>query len=135
MNLGRKGDTLFLALLINDPTQDASDSLRLYIDTTNNGGDPDASDRFFQIGRDATLEVWSGDGNNSDGDTWDASYNSSDWTAAIGEPGGNRWVVEMSIDAPAEMAGLADPFGMMAQVLYTGELASWPASGVTTCGG
>lgn len=117
-----------MAFLINDDIADASDSLRLYFDTTRNGGDPDTSDRFFQIGRDGTVDVWAGVGSNSDRRNWNADYDSDKWTAVIGEPGGDQWVVELKLDASAELVGLANPFGLMAQVLYTGDLASWPES-------
>jgi serine/threonine protein kinase len=130
--MGRDASKLYFAFLINDDTNNASDSLRLYFDVTHNGGDPDTADRFFQIGRDQSLEVWSGVGSNSDNMNWNAAYNSTDWSAVIGEPGGNQWVVEAEIDVPAEMSGLANPFGMMVQVLYTGDLASWPDTGVTS---
>ena len=47
---------------------------------------------------------------------------------AVGEPGNGQWVVEMQIDAVAELGALSDPFGLMAQVLYTGDLASYPST-------
>lgn len=129
--LGRNANTLYMIWLINDTSDDASDSLRLYFDTTRNLGDPDTSDRFFQVVRDGTLAVQAGIGSNSDGQLWNAGYSSSNWTAVIGEPVSNQWVVEMSIDIAAEMPGLANPYGKMAQVLYTGQLATWPTGGVS----
>jgi hypothetical protein len=117
--------------LINDETMDASDNLRLYLDTTNNGGDPDTADRFFQIGRDDSYAIWAGIGSGSDGQNWNSNYTSSNWTAVIGEPGSNQWVVEMSV-AAAEISALANPFGLMAQVVYTGELATWPEGAIGT---
>ena len=123
---GRDATHLYLAFLINDNTQEASDSLRLYFDTTGNSGDPDAADRFFQVGRDGTAVIQAGIGSNTDGQNWNANYSSDNWTAEVGEPVTDQWVVEMDIDAAAEMNGLADPFGMMVQVLYTGVLASLP---------
>ncbi|GAB4264983.1 MAG: hypothetical protein Kow0080_04680 [Candidatus Promineifilaceae bacterium] len=130
----RRVGKLYLAFLINDNTTNASDSLRLYFDTTNNGGDPDSSDRFFQIGRGntttgPTIEIWAGRGSNSDAQTWNSDYTSTNWLTAVGEPGGNLWIVEMEIDAAAEMSALTNPFGLMSQVLYTGELATWPEGG------
>ncbi len=125
--VGRDAANFYLAFLINDDTDDATDSLRLYVDTTNNDGDPDTADRFFQIGRDQSLAVWAGTGSNSDGKNWNSDYDSDQWTAVIGEPGSDQWVVEMSI-AAAEFSGLANPFGLMTQVVYTGELATWPES-------
>ncbi|MBK8985726.1 MAG: protein kinase [Chloroflexi bacterium] len=129
--LGRSGSTLYMAWLINDTTNDASDSLRLFFDTTRNLGDPDTSDRFFQIVRSGSLAVQAGIGSNSDGQFWNAGYSSGNWTAVIGETGSNQWVVEMSIDIAAEMAALTNPYGQMVQVLYTGELATWPVDGVS----
>jgi hypothetical protein len=127
----RDAGRLYLAFVINDNTDDAADSLRVYFDTTNNGGDPDSTDRFFQIVRNGTQSVFAGIGTNGDGLEWDNNYSSSNWRAAIGEPGNNQWIVEMEIEASAEMAALSNPFGMMTEVLFTGQLASWPDSGVS----
>jgi eukaryotic-like serine/threonine-protein kinase len=128
----RDATNFYLAFLINDPTQDMTDSLRLYFDTTNNGGDPDTSDRAFQIGRDGSQEISAGIGSNSDGLNWNPNYTSDNWQAAIGETAGQQWVVEMEINVAAEMGALTDPFGMMVQVLYTGELATWPEGAAST---
>ncbi|MFQ5399065.1 MAG: protein kinase [Anaerolineae bacterium] len=121
----RDAAKLYLAVLINDDTNDATDSLRFYFDTTNNGGDPDTADRFLQFARDGTMAIWAGIGNNSDTQTWDSKYTSALWTAVIGEPGNGQWVIEIEIEV-TELSALADPFGLMAQVLYTGDLATWP---------
>lgn len=129
--MGRDAAHLYLVFLINDNTNDASDSLRIYFDTTRNNGDPDTSDRFLQVGRDGSLEDWAGVGSNSDNMNWNNAYNSTGWIAVIGEPGGNQWVVEVDIDLSVEMSALSNPFGMMVQVLYTGELATWPDTGVS----
>ncbi|MCP4415515.1 MAG: protein kinase [Chloroflexi bacterium] len=123
----RDADSLYFAFLINDPTEDDSDSLRLYFDTTGNQGDPDTADRFFFIVRDGTQAVQAGIGSNSDGNIWDTNYSSSNWTAVMGGQAG-QWVIEMQI-ASTEMGSLGNPFGMMAQVLYTGDLATWPEGG------
>ncbi|MEI2709426.1 MAG: hypothetical protein V9E96_10480 [Chitinophagaceae bacterium] len=125
----RDAGRLYMAFLINDAAAEPTDSVRLYIDTTNNGGDGDTADRFFQVARDGTRLLWAGIGSNADGQEWNSNYTSSNWTAAVGEPGNGQWVVEMQIDAVAELGALADPFGLMAQVLYTGDLASYPADG------
>ncbi len=122
----RDATHLYLAFLINDPTSDPSDSLRLYFDTTNNGGDPDTSDRAFQIGRDGSTNISAGIGSNSDGQNWNPGYTSNNWEAAVGETAGDQWVVEVAIHAAVEMGALADVFGLMVQVLYTGEMAVWP---------
>ncbi len=49
----------------------------------------------------------------------------------MGEAGGGQWVVELEINAAAEMAALSNPFGLMNQVLYTGDLAVWPAGALS----
>lgn len=129
----KNADGLYLAFQIGDPTfNELTDSLRVYFDATNNAGDPDSTDRFFQIARDGTTTVQAGMANNTDTLDWDNSYTSSNWSAVVGEPGGSSWVVEMAIDA-AEMPVLMDgnPFGMMAMVLYTGLLESWPVGAIT----
>ena len=126
----RDVDNLYLAFLINDATQDVGDSLRLYFDTTNNGGDPDTADRFFQVGRDGTQEVWAGMGSNTDNQEWDGTYSSGNWTAVLTETN-SQWVVEMQIDG-VEMGALSPiSFGMMVQVLFTGTLATWPEDGAS----
>lgn len=125
----RDRDNLYAAFIITDTTNDITDSLRFHFDTTNNGGDPDSPDRFFQIMRNGVIQVLAGVGTNSDGNNWDSSYTSSNWTAAIGEPGNGRWVIEMQINAAAELGGLTPTFGAMVQVLYTGNLATWPTTG------
>lgn len=122
----RDATHLYMAFLINDQTQDPSDSLRIYFDTTNNGGDPDTSDRAFQIGRDGSLQISAGIGSNSDGNGWNPGYTSDNWNAAVGEGAGQQWVAEVEINAAAEMGALTDLFGMMVQVIYTGEMAVWP---------
>lgn len=127
----RDTTNLYLVFLINDETDDPNDSLRLYFDVTDNGGDPDSADRFFQITRDETLVVQAGRGSNSDGQDWNSSYTSGNWDAQIGASGSNQWVIEMQIDIAAEMPALANPFAIMTNVLYTGELATWPPGAVS----
>lgn len=129
--LVRNGNNLYMAWLLNDTTNNPSDSLKLYFDTTRNLGDPDTSDRFFQVVRDSNLAVQAGIGNNADGLNWNPGYSSANWTAVIGEPGTNQWVVEMQIDVGAEMPALASTYGMMAQVL-SGDLAVWPTDAEST---
>lgn len=127
----RDASRLYFGFLINDAANEASDSVRLYFDTTNNGGDPDTADRFFQVTRDGSRLLWAGVGNNLDGQEWNSNYTSTNWTAAVGEAGSGQWVVEMQIDAVAEMGALSDPFALMAQVLYTGDLATYPSTAAT----
>ena len=123
----------YLAFQIGDVTfNQATDSLRLYFDVTNNSGDPDSTDRFFQIARDNTITIQAGINNNVDGDDWDPNYVSNNWEAVVGEPGGNVWVVEMRIDA-AEMPLLADgnPFKLMSTVLYNVIIYNWPEGSIS----
>lgn len=120
----RDATNIYLAHLINDPTSDVTDSLKVYFDTNGNGGDPDTPDRFFQIVRDGTKTVEAGIGNNSDGLTWNP-FATTDWDAQIGEQPG-QWVVEMSINQPLLLTGLSNPFGLMEQTLFTGSQLTWP---------
>jgi serine/threonine protein kinase len=124
----RDAGHLYFAYLINDAANEPSDAARLYIDTTNNGGDPDTADRFFQVNRDGSTLIWPGIGNNNDGQSWNSNYSSSNWAAEVGEPGSGQWVVEMQIDAVAEMGALSNPFGLMAEVFYTGDTAAYPST-------
>jgi eukaryotic-like serine/threonine-protein kinase len=122
----RDAANLYFAFLINDPTEDLTDALRLYFDTTGNLGDPDTADRFFFVVRDGTQVVQAGIGSNSDGNIWDTNYSSSNWTAVMGGQA-TQWVIEIQVDASAEMDSLGNPFGLMIQVLNTGNaLTTWP---------
>ncbi|HRN67773.1 MAG TPA: protein kinase [Promineifilum sp.] len=124
----RTGTQLYFAYLINDNVKEASDAARLYIDTTNNGLDPDSADRMFQVNRNGDTLVWPGIGSNIDGQGWDATYSSPNWSSAVGEPGSGQWVVEMSINIAAELGTLADPFGLMAEVFYSGDTSAYPSA-------
>ncbi len=121
----KNAGNLYLAYLINDPVNDPTDELRVLFDVLGNQGDPDAVDRFMRVNRDDAKEAWAGIGSNSDFQLWDSTYSSSDWTVAVSDSG-SQWVVEIRIDATAEMPGLADPFGMMSQVQFTSAFATWP---------
>lgn len=127
----RDAGNLYMAFLINDDSNEATDSLRVYFDTTANGGDPDTADRFIQVTRDGSKSMWAGIGSNSDGAEWNSNYTSTNWSAAVGEAGGGQWVVELQINAAAEMAAMSNPFGLMTQVLYTGDLAVWPVGALS----
>lgn len=121
---------LFLGFTINDALFDASDSLRLYFDVLNNGGDPDEPDRFLQLGRDDSRGIQAGIGSNDDGRDWDITYTSPNWVAAA-DPGSNSWTVELQINTDQEMPDLGNPFGLMLQALFTGEgMANWPNTGL-----
>ena len=125
----RDSQTLYMAFVVTGSTANSADSLRVQIDTTRNGGDPDTADRYFQIGRDGTQIIRAGLGTNSDGNLW-GDYSSSDWAVAQAAQG-EVWVVELRVSLAAELAALADPFGLLVQMNYTtgtGELVSWPAN-------
>ena len=124
----RDATHLYFAFLINDAVNEGSDAARLYLDTTNNGNDPDTADRFFQVNRNGDRLIWPGIGSNIDGQGWNSTYSSSNWASAVGEPGTGQWVVEMSIDAVAELGALANPFGLMAEVFYTGDTSAYPST-------
>jgi hypothetical protein len=132
------GDQLYLAYLINDPTENQlTDSIKVYFDANNNAGDPDISDRFFQIARDGTLTARSGTGTNVDNLDWDSDYESDNWQAVVGEPTAGQWIVEIQIDTPNEMPDLLNglPFGMMTIVQYTGSQGIWPEDAVSNDAG
>lgn len=132
----RDSEKLYVAFVIYDNSNDATDSLRLYFDTTGNGGDPDLTDRFFQVGRDGTVAVRAGTGDNSDGDDWDASYTSSNWQGVAGTAGAGTWLVEMEVKQLDEMPALTNPFRFMAQVLFNGEgLVNFPEQADSTDAG
>ena len=122
----KNAGNLYLAFLINDAVVDSSDEVRVMFDVNGNGGDPDAPDRFVRVNRDGTMEVWSGIGSNSDVQAWDSFYSSANWTI-VSSDGGSQWTVELGVNAAAEMPGLTNPFGTMAQVQFTSDLAIWPA--------
>ena len=128
----RDATRLYFAYLINDNVNEFLDAARLYIDTTNNGGDPDTADRFFQVNRNGDRLIWPGNGGNADGLGWDTEFTSSNWTSAVGEAGNGQWAVEIRIDAGAEMGALANPFGLMAEVFYGGDTAFYPSTASST---
>ncbi len=128
-------NNLYLAYVINNngPTS-TTDSLRVYIDTLSNGGDPDSADRFFQVVKDGTQTIRAGIGTNADGQFW-SEYASNNWTAATGDINQNQWVVELQVNVAGELGALVNPYGLLAQVVYTnqpGELLSWPQDASAT---
>jgi hypothetical protein len=128
----RDATRLYFGYLINDAVNEAADSARLYIDTTNSGGDPDSADRFFQVNRNGDRLIWAGMGDSTDSQMWNTGYVSTNWTSAVGEPGSGQWAVEIQIDATAEIGALTNPFALMAEVFYTGDTAAYPSTAVST---
>ncbi|MFN2117117.1 MAG: protein kinase domain-containing protein [Candidatus Promineifilaceae bacterium] len=129
MYLMRDGRNYYLAYLINDPTEDRGDSLRIGFDNDASGYDsdtlsydPDSVDRFFIVNRDGSSEAWAGIGSNTDGRLWDSSATGIDWDHAVGGSI-TQWVVEMQV--PASELNLEQLFGMMSQVQSTSGLATW----------
>jgi hypothetical protein len=105
--------------------------VQVYVDTNHNLGDPDVADRLFEVRRDGTLALYQGLGNNADGLAWETEPLVSDiWTAAVGSPSTNQWVVEMEVDTVIEGIALADPYGMMLEVLYGDEAVVWPEGAI-----
>jgi hypothetical protein len=127
--LMKDGGNYYMAYLINDPTEDRGDSLRIGFDNDASGYDsdtglydPDSVDRFFIVNRDGSSEAWSGIGSNTDGLTWDSSSSNINWDSAVGGTIA-QWVVEIQI--PASEVNLEQLFGMMSQVQSTSGLATW----------
>lgn len=123
------GDRLYLAAIIGDLSPDPeSDTFAVYFDTNDNSGDPDNEDRLFQTARNGTLSMWSGVGDNSDGDGWEPTSDGQSWTAFSSEIGSNSWSVEMAIDLAAEMPQIivGPGFGSLFHIQFTGSEGSWP---------
>lgn len=127
----KDSSTLYFAVEIADTGAENSDSLRIYIDTNKNGGDPDAADRYVRIGYEAGVQqIWRGIGSNEDGDSWDvgATDLNENWQVAI-ERTAAGWTVEIAITIADEVPELGSEFSVMVQMLFTGvELVNWPDS-------
>ncbi len=116
----RDASNLYLAYLISDPSDESNDAASWFVDTTNNQV-IDAADRHFLVFRNGVTQVWAGQDS-----AWDTTYATTNWNSATGEtPGG--WVAEFSINIPAELASLADPFSGMAQAQFTGTQVASPS--------
>lgn len=124
--MGRHEQRVYLAILMNDTTNDLNDAVQIYIDTLGNGGDPDAADRSFMVQRNGTVAVQAGIGSNSDGALWNSAYTSTNWTAVASDLPGVQWVAEVEINQVLELPALANTFGLMFQVAYPVETAVWP---------
>ncbi len=120
---------LFVSAIVEDPFWDlASDFFGVYIDANNNSGDPDSADRYFQVGRDGSLIMWRGVGDNTDGEGWQPSLDIVNWTAYAAGSGVNSWLIEMEIDLASEMPELLSrpDFGMMIEAQLTDGEGKWP---------
>jgi hypothetical protein len=130
----RSDEFLYLGFVINDPTlHQATDSLKIYLDANNSGGDPDSTDRFLQVTRDGTVTVRAGLGTSSDGQEWGNAYVSPAWAVVVDELPADAWAIEAAIDLTEELNPLANGgnYRQMLLVLYGGSQAPWPTEGVT----
>ncbi len=109
------GSRLYFAFEVADETNEATDSVRLYLDLNGNGGDPDTADRQLLIGRDGTIQFSLGSGTNDDGNTWTLGTVAADWQISAVLDDGFIWSVEVSVPVSNPSA----PFGMMGEVLFT----------------
>ncbi len=132
MYLTKDNSNYYVAYLINDPVVDPSDTVRTGFDNDASGYDsdtgvydPDGADRFIIVNRDGSSEIWAGIGSNTDSLTWDSSYSSTNWAAAVGESAA-QWVVEIRVSS-AEV-NLLTTFGMMSQAQSTSDVATWPGA-------
>lgn len=126
----KDSENLYFAITVTNDTPELSDSVRLYLDIANFGGDPDFADRFFQIGNDGSLEVQAGQGTNSDGDGWDNNYPGANWDAQIATASWG-WSIEILIDITDEIPNFGSQFGLMVQAQFSGDQAVWPADSVS----
>jgi hypothetical protein len=116
---------LYYGFSLADSTPSTGDGLRLYLDLNGNLGDPDVQDRLIEISRNGTFLVFRGIGNNNDGAAWEP-FSSDQILVGIGEVAGNGWSAEVSILQDAQVVGVADPFGMMLEVIDGGATLLWP---------
>jgi serine/threonine protein kinase len=131
----RNAEKLYLAAVIGELTPDIdSDSFAIYFDTNDSSGDPDSADRLFYVGRNGTMSLWSGIGDNQDGETWEQLFDGQSWTAYTADVGTNSWSLEMEIDLAAEMPQIlvGPSFGSLILVDFTGSQATWPEGADTT---
>ena len=128
----RDAARLYLAFVTIDNAGSPEATVRVLFDTTNNGDDPDTTDRWFEVTGNGTASVYAGIGTNGDGKNWDTNYTSTNWVAAVGAPVSNESTVEIQIDAAAEMGALSDPFAMMAfaRFIFGDDPATWPETAV-----
>ncbi len=129
--LVKDSQTLYIAVDVLDPTTLPTDSLRIYFDVNNSGGDPDAEDRYLRVGlEDGAQQLWAGIGDSEDGALWDvgATAQNENLTVAVTTTD-SGWVIEASIATDVEMPGLGAEFGMMVQMLFTDSaLVDYPDS-------
>lgn len=131
----RDDNNLYFAFVIEGQTNLVTESVRVLIDTTLDGGDPDISDRQLQVGRDGAGVYRVGDGTNSDGNFWENGIDPV-WEVAVSPLNEATWIVEISASTEGnELSLLTDPFGMAVQVNYDGEILSWPDDAVSNSAG
>jgi hypothetical protein len=129
----RDQTNLYFALVASEISAAPVSQLRLYFDTTGNRGIPDAADRVFVINRDESLAVWAGRGVVApDGSVWDTTYSTDNWEVAFGPEISGAWVIELSIEATAEMGALTNPFGLAVAAVFGLDTTPWPDEAVFT---
>ncbi|HET6445823.1 MAG TPA: protein kinase [candidate division Zixibacteria bacterium] len=121
--------SLYISAIIEDLSWDPeSDTFAVFIDANDISGDPDVEDRRFEVGRNGTMTMWTGVGDNSDGENWAPSGNLRNWTAFFAELPDGSWSVELQIDLASEMPRLllGPSFRTFVQVQHTEDQSSWP---------
>ncbi len=127
----RDNENLYFAFLIEGQSNLVTESVRVLIDTTRDGGDPDISDRQLQIGRDGAGVYRVGDGTNNDGNFWENTVD-PEWEVSVSPLTDTIWVVEMQVATIGnDLELLTSPFGMAIQVSYAGEILTWPEGAIS----
>jgi hypothetical protein len=130
-------ESLYISAFVEDLSWDPeSDAFAVFIDANENSGDPDVEDRRFEVGRNGTMTMWAGVGNNADGEHWAPSGNFGNWIAFFAELSDGSWSVELQINLASEMPQFLSrsSFKTFVQVQHTENQSSWPdgAEGTNT---
>jgi hypothetical protein len=102
--------------------------LTLFIDADGSGGNIDASDKAYRIGRDGMLSTGNASEPQESEQGWTWSEGNENWIAQMSTGQDGRWMVEVRINAALEMPTLlfGDEFGLMIELGEDGGDGSWP---------
>ena len=122
-------DQLFMGFMIDDALSGTGDLLTLFIDADGSGGNIDAADRAYRIGRDGTLSSGIANEPSAPERGWNWSEGNDNWIAQMSTAQDGRWLVELRINAALEMPALlgGDAFGLMIELGENGSQGGWPS--------